>query len=122
MSINTQELFDQKAIKFSTGAESDAFTTAFFYAITRVIGDLNSTRVGSGLGIDTVPDDFNTDIDCDAQYFGVVSAGVDLYLKDTGEWGQQTRQEAESIYAIQLGRAQALAMPDRPPKPRNQDA
>ena len=122
MSINTQELFDLKAQKYNTNAESEVFTRAFFYALTRTIEDLNSTRVGAGLGIGSVPDSLDENISCDSGYFGAVSAGVDVYLKDTGEWGQQARTEVEALFTTAIGKAQTKNLTDTPPRTRLQDA
>lgn len=109
MSINTQELYDLKRVKYSASEESERFARAFFYGLLMTLNDLNSDKVGLSLDI---PDDLETDIEADDQYFNVISIGLDYYIQETGEWGSDDSSELFQKYQLALGRAHTLLFMD----------
>jgi len=79
MSINTQELYDAKALKFGTSPDSATYSSAFLTALRRTITRLNN-KTGQEI---EVPEDFSTDIEADDSHYDAISLGLDYYLEDT---------------------------------------
>lgn len=79
MSINTQELLDDKARKFGTSPDSDVYSQAFMSALRRTIVRLNNK---TGMSI-VSPDDPSTDIEAEEAHYDTISLGIDFYLEDT---------------------------------------
>lgn len=79
MSVNTQELYDAKAIKFGTSPDSTTYSSAFLSSLRRVITRLNN-KTGQSI---EVPESFDEDVDCDEGHYDTISIGLDYYLEDT---------------------------------------
>lgn len=103
--INTQDLFDAKALKFGTSTESETYSNAFMFALRRT---LNRLRNKTGMTV-TTPGDVETDIDIsDDDYLDVVSIGVDFYLEDTHLFTTQPIPELEGRFERALREAQRV--------------
>ena len=104
MAINTQSLFDAKAIKFGTSAGSATYNAVFMEALTKTLTDLQNF---TGMAC-TVPDDVATDITIDAKYYSVVSAGIDFYLQDSNMFTANPIPQAEDRFIRFKKEAQRL--------------
>jgi hypothetical protein len=94
MSINTQTLFDNKALKFGTSAGSETYNALFMEALTKTLTDLQNF---TGMTC-TIPADVATNITLDAKYYSVVSAGLDFYLQDSNMFTANPIPQAEDRF------------------------
>lgn len=88
MSISTSDIYDTLEAKYNATG-STTFPQAFEYALTRVLLDLASDRVGISIDTPSVGATGYADMDADAYYFGVIFDGLVYYIEDTGFWGQK---------------------------------
>jgi hypothetical protein len=91
MAINTQTLFDAKAIKFGVSAGSETYNSVFMESLTKTLTDLSNF---TGMTC-VIPGDVATNIAIDAKYYSVVSAGLDFYLQDSNMFTSNPIPEAE---------------------------
>lgn len=104
MSVNTQSLFDAKAVKFGVSAGSDTYSTLFMEALIKTLTDLQNY---TGMAVE-IPEDYTTDVDVDAQYYSVIASGIDFYLQDSNMFTANPIPEAEARFRGQLRIAQRL--------------
>lgn len=104
MAINTQTLFDAKAIKFGASAGSETYNSVFMEALTKTLTDLQNY---TGMTC-TVPAEVATNITLDAKYYSVVSAGLDFYLQDSNMFTANPIPEAEDRFIRFKREAQRL--------------
>ena len=110
MTIVHQTLFDRIAQKYSEDESSDRFVLAWYYALDRVYDDLESPKVGLSLG--TPPTDLDTDLDIATKYTGVLTDGINRYLRDVGEWGSESTDSLKAQYRQSTGEAHTMNMDD----------
>jgi hypothetical protein len=110
MAINTSELFDIMKQRYGRTSQNEPFRRAFFFALTRVAGDLESPKVGLDFG--AIPEDLETNIDLDGKYFGVVCDGLDHYIQSMPEFAVEETRDLDAIYERSKGRAHTLVMND----------
>ena len=94
MAINTQTLFDAKAIKFGVSAGSETYNSVFMESLTKTLTDLSNF---TGMTC-VIPGDVATNITIDAKYYSVVSAGLDFYLQDSNMFTSNPIPEAEDRF------------------------
>jgi hypothetical protein len=104
MAINTQSLFDAKAIKFGVSAASETYSSVFMESLTKTLTDLQNF---TGMTC-VLPDDVATDITLDAKYYSVVSAGLDFYLQDSNMFTANPIPQAEDRFIRFKKEAQRL--------------
>ena len=104
MSINTQSLFDAKAIKFGTSAGSETYNSVFMEALTKTLTDIENF---TGMTC-PIPGDVATDVAIDAKYYSVVSAGIDFYLQDSNMFTANPIPQAEERFIRAKKEAQRL--------------
>lgn len=98
MAINTQTLFDQKALQYGTGVSTTRFTADFIQAVNRTISDFRSRLNITASTISSL----STNIEIDAKYEPTFQFGVDYYLLSVGgynnrEQGNVFQQYRESM-------------------------
>jgi len=104
MAINTQTLFDMKAIKFGVSASSETYNSMFMESLTKTLTDLQNF---TGM-MCVIPADIATNITLDAKYYSVVSAGLDFYLQDSNMFTSNPIPEAEDRFIRFKKEAQRL--------------
>ncbi len=102
MALNTQDIFDAIATKYGATSENESFILWFFMAMTRVMQDLASSRVGISI---TAPETLETNIDCDDDYFNVVVDGLNKYIQESGMWGNDDPMVLGGRYERSIKRA-----------------
>jgi hypothetical protein len=104
MSINTQRLLDAKAIKFGTSVESETYMSAFLEALLKTCTDVQNF---TGMPI-TSPSDVLTDVSIGAEYYSVISYGLDFYLQDTNLFTANPIADADGRFQRSMREAQGL--------------
>lgn len=104
MAINTQRLYDAKAIKFGTSVESETYMAAFLEALLKTCTDLQNF---TGMPI-TAPADVLTDVAIASEYYSVMSFGLDYYIQDTNLFTANPIADAEERFFRSLRQAQRL--------------
>lgn len=77
--INTQQLFESKAMRFGTATTSTTFQRAFIEALFKTLIEFTNF---TGLAVESVQD-VQTDIALDTKYYNAISTGLDFFLQDT---------------------------------------
>ena len=81
MSISTQDVYDLLVDKYNAANRTASFERAFQYALERTLIDLATSRVGIAI---VLPENLETDLDCDDFYFGVIMDGLMKYIEESG--------------------------------------
>lgn len=104
MAINTQTMYDAKAIKFGVSAASETYQSVFLESLTKTLTDLaNFTGMTC-----TIPADLATNMTLDAKYYSVVSAGIDFYIQDSNMFTSNPIPDAEDRFIRFKKEAQRL--------------
>lgn len=85
MSINTQTLFDQKALQYGTGASTTRFSADFIQAVNRALSDFVILVGPAPAAITAV----SQDVDLDAKYEPTLSFAVDYYMLSIGGYNNR---------------------------------
>lgn len=104
MAINTNRLYDSKALRFGTATSSASFQQIFLDCLLKTIEDVNNY---TGMDVD-VPEDVYTDIDLDNKYYTVISTGLDYHLQDSNLFTTNVKSDIEAIYTRAKREAQHL--------------
>lgn len=95
-SINTQTLFDNKALKFSVSSGSTTYQQLFMESLTKTLTDMQNV---SGMpALAALPTDISTDIALSPQFYSVISAGLDFYLQDSNVFTANPIPDAEARF------------------------
>jgi len=111
MAINTQRLYDAKAIKFGTSVESETYMAAFLEALLKTCTDLQNF---TGMPI-TSPSDVLTDVAIASEYYSVISYGLDYYIQDTNLFTANPIPDAEDRFFRAKKEAQRLYLTTQDP-------
>jgi hypothetical protein len=104
MAINTQRLYDAKAVKFGTSVESETFMSVFLESLLKTCTDLQNF---TGMPI-TSPADVLTDVAIAAEYYSVISYGLDFYLQDSNQFTANPIPDAEDRFIRAKKEAQRI--------------
>jgi len=104
--INTQQLFEAKAVRFGTSAESTSFQQAFLESLYRTLTEIQNF---TGMAV-TLVADVQTDVALDSKYYNAVSAGLDFYLQDTNLFTANPVEDAWQRFQRECAKAQRLYM------------
>lgn len=115
MSINTQQLFDQKKNQYGTGTSTQRFTSDFIQAVNRTINEVN---IKVGLDLDPITT-IGVNIDADeTKYEFLLSIGVDYHLSHIGSYETGDRRELKDFYEDARRTARTQVMKDAEVKGR----
>jgi hypothetical protein len=102
--INTQRLYEAKAVRFGTAVTSLTFQAAFLESLYRTLTELaNST----GMTVALV-EDVATDVALDSKYYNAVSTGLDFYLQDTNLFTANPVEDAWQRFQRECAKAQRM--------------
>jgi hypothetical protein len=102
--INTQQLFEAKAVRFGTSAESTSFQQAFMESLYRTLTEIQNF---TGMAV-TLVTDVQTDVALDTKYYNAVSSGLDFYLQDTNLFTANPVEDAWQRFQRECSKAQRL--------------
>lgn len=112
--INTQRLFEAKAVRFGTSVESLSFQQAFMESLYRTL-----TEIQNFTGMDvTLVEDLQTDVALDSQYYNAVSTGLDFYLQDTNLFTANPVEDAWQRFQRECAKAQRIYLQSIDTTPR----
>ncbi len=115
--ISTSALLDRLKREFGVYGDSEPFLGAFFSALLSVSVDMkNRAHVEF-----TPPDNQNTDIDLDTQYYAVIYKGAKYYINNGPEWNVEQKGDLFGEYQFEMRRAHSLYIADNLPEPYNFD-
>jgi hypothetical protein len=104
MAINTQRLYDAKAVKFGTSVESETYMSTFLEALLKTCTDLQNF---TGMPI-TAPADVLTDVAIASEYYSAISYGLDFYLQDSNMFTANPIPDAEDRFFRSKKEAQRM--------------
>lgn len=102
--INTQQLYEAKALRFGTSTESRQFQLAFMESLHRTL-----IALANFTGMDvTLVASLETDVALDNKYYNAVSTGLDFYLQDTNLFTANPVEDAWRRFERACGEAQRV--------------